>query len=244
MHRFFVPPDQVQGGTVRFSPPQSRQMARVLRLRAGHQVEALDNAGSWHLVELTEVSPMTALGTILRSGEVAGEPRVRLTLFQALLKGQKWEFLLQKGTELGISAVVPVVCQRCVSRYDGEAWASRAPRWRAILQEAAEQSGRGRIPELRPPAPWDAACQVHEGLGLLAYEGETTTSLREALAAAGPVSRVSLFVGPEGGFTGEEVDLARRCGVQPVSLGRRILRAETAGLAAVAAVFYALGELG
>ena len=244
MHRFFVSPSQVQQDKVYFSPEQARQMATVLRLRQGHDVLVLDNTGLCYRVQLGNVTPASAFGEVQETGQADGEPQVRITLFQALLKGQKWEYLLQKGTEVGISDFVPTLCQRSVSRYDQASWESKLRRWQTILKEAAEQSGRGRLPVLHAPMTSVMACQSAEGLGVLAYEEERETSLREVLASSPTVSHLSLYVGPEGGFTQDEVALARQHGIRVVSLGRRILRAETAGVIASAAILYALGDLG
>ena len=243
MHRFFVSPSQIQQSVVTFAPDQARQMAKVLRLRPGDQVMALDNTGACHQVELSAVASASAMGIICSTGPAEGEPAVRLTLYQALLKGQKLDYVLQKGTELGIAAFALLACQRSVPRPKVERWDAKSARWHAVLKEAAEQSGRGKIPELHSPVPLDAACRQAEGLALLAYEGETMVSLREALATPGAVYNVSLFIGPEGGFTDQEVAMARRSGITTVTLGRRTLRAETAGIVAAAAIFYALGEL-
>lgn len=219
-------------------------MATVLRFRPGQQLLALDNAGACYRVELRSLSANTATGVVTQQGAAEGEPRVEITLFQALLKGQKWDYLLQKGTEVGVSAFVPLLCQRGVARPDGASWSTRAPRWEAILQEAAEQSGRGRIPTLGPPLSWAEACAAAKGLSLLAHAAPSVQGLREELHAESMPERVSIYVGPEGGFTEEEVAIAQEHGIRAVSLGPRTLRAETAGLVAASAVLYALGELG
>ena len=244
MHRFFVDPQAIKGGRVVFTPEQAHQLARVLRARAGDAVIVLDGTGLAYQVRLREIASARATGEVAATEAAGGEPGLRLALFQALLKGQKLDYVLQKGTELGVAAFVPVLCQRSVSRPVLSEDAPRLERWRAVIREAAEQSGRGRLPGICPPVTWEQACGQREGLALIAYEGETQRGLRTALAEAGTPEAVSLYVGPEGGLTNEEVEHARRCGIQTVSLGRRILRAETAGIAAAAAILYAFGELG
>lgn len=244
MHRFFVSPTQVQQNKVYFPPEQARQIATVLRLRPGDDVLVLDNTGICYRVQLGSISPSSAFGEVQETGQADGEPRVHIALFQALLKGQKWEYLLQKGTEVGISDFVPTLCQRSVTRYDQAGWESKFHRWQIILREAAEQSGRGMLPNLHTPVPWALACQSAEGLGVLAFEEEKEVGLREVLASTATVSHLRLYIGPEGGFTQDEVALARQHGIHVVSLGRRILRAETAGVVASAAILYALGDLG
>ena len=243
MDRFFVDPLQVTGDIVTFSPDQARQMARVLRLRPGQQVYALDDQGSYYLVELRRVAHMAAHGIILERLAADTEPRVRVTLWQALMRGAKWEYVLQKGTEVGIAAFAPVVTERCVALYEPERWDARQERWAAVLREAAEQSGRSRIPALRAPVSWEEACHTGEGLRLLLHPSVQSVPLEAALAAHGDATTVSLYVGPEGGFTEAEVAQAEQLGITSVRLGPRILRTETAGMVAAAALFYALGDL-
>lgn len=244
MQRFFVDPRAIQEGQVSFTREQSHQLAKVLRLHDGDDVLVLDGRGYCHQVCLTEVSPAYATGIITTTTMASGEPKLRLVLFQALLRGQKLDYVLQKGTELGIAAFVPVLCQRSVSRPTPAQVGSKLGRWQAIVREAAEQSGRGVLPEVHPPVAWEEACQRREGLAVLAYEGEKTQSLRGVLSAAPVPVAVSLYIGPEGGLTTEEVTYARGCGIRSVGLGDRILRAETAGVAAAAAICYEYGVMG
>ena len=249
MHRFFVPPDCISGDVVMLPAPVARQLARVLRSRPGDRIVVLDNSGCEYGVILDEVSPDRATGTVADRSLSEGEPATRITLYQAVLKADRFEFVLQKGTELGVSRFVPVLCARSVPRQRGKDWAaSRLPRWHKITTEAAEQSRRGRLPALDRPMEFSAACEDVEGLALIPWELHEATGLRTALAqhiAEGNIdSTVSVFIGPEGGFTDEEVALAISRGITPVTLGKRVLRAETAGIASVAAILYELGELG
>ncbi|MGQ9573631.1 MAG: 16S rRNA (uracil(1498)-N(3))-methyltransferase [Dehalococcoidia bacterium] len=242
MHRFFVPPEAIVGQEARLGAELARRMARVLRLRPGDHVLLLNNAGREFEVELTALTTRAGHALILASREGAGEPNFRLVLYQALIKGQRFDWVLEKGTELGVAAFVPVVSSRSVVR-PIEATAARRERWRRVIVEAAEQSGRSRLPEISPPLPFADACASAGGLRILPWEGESAASLSDVLAAERPVDAVSLFIGPEGGFPPEEVELARQQGVRTVSLGRRILRAETAAIAAAALVLNELGEL-
>ena len=243
MHRFFIPPDHLHGARVRFDDAQAQQMRRVLRLRPGDRVLALDGAGRQVEVELTEVGA-TAAGRVISESPAGGEPTARLTLYQSLLQRDKFEWVLQKGTEVGVVAFVPVVTRRSLVR-DAELGPERLARGRRILQEAAEQSGRGALPALRPPLPFAAAAAEAAGYGraLLAWEGETRRTLAEALAAPPNPPTVALYVGPEGGFEPAEVALAAEQGALPVTFGPRILRTETAALVGAALVLYQLGEM-
>ncbi len=247
LHRFFIPPEWIAKPKVTLSGQVAHQIKNVLRMRPGWQIEVLDNFGNEYVVMLTRVDRSGVEGEILAERLATGEPALPVTLYQGTLKAQKFEWVLQKGTELGVSEFVPVISERSVLA-DVEAVAQKTLRWERIIQEAAEQCGRGALPELRPAMLFSVACQRAgrlDGVRLLAWEGASAAKgLRGALSAAKVPSRVSLFVGSEGGFSEKEVEIARQNGIQSVWLGKRILRAETAGIAAVAAIMYHFGEMG
>lgn len=244
-HRFFVEPSILVGETVVLSGPLAHQLSRVLRLRPGERIILLDGEGQECEAEVEALQAHQAQVRILARRPAAGEPRHQVTLYQALLKGPRFEWVLQKGTELGIAAFVPILTSRCVAVPQRPE--AKLARWQAIVREAAEQAGRGRLPRVAAPLPFAAACAgVKEERAFLAWEGERDIGLRQALAGLEGADGVSwaLFIGPEGGFSAEEVALAQGYGIRPVSLGPRTLRAETAALAAAAALFFALGEWG
>lgn len=242
MQRFFVPPSAIDGGTVAFSAAQARQMATVLRLHPGDTVVALDGSGTAYQVVLREVGPKGAAAEVMERWQAGGEPATRITLYQGIPRSQRWEVVLQKGTETGIAAFVPVRCRRSVT--PGETGPDRAARWRQIVQEAAEQCGRGVLPEVRPSLTFDAACAAPAALRLLLHPTATAQPLRLAAALAGRGSLVALYVGPEGGFDDAEVRVALDRGILPVHLGARVLRTETAGPLASALLLQELDDLG
>ena len=247
MHRFFVDPGCIRDGRASVDGPVARQVSQVLRLRAGESVALLDDTGLEYVVSLCSVSSSRLEGDVVGEALSGGEPAVSITLYQGILKGDKLDMVLQKGTELGISAFVPVECRRSVPKAGGSGSEARQRRWQSIVREAAEQSGRGRIPVVRPPAPLRDVVEQAAGVTLMAWEREHETGLREALLERLERARadgLSFLVGPEGGFEPEEVEWAAEAGAVPVSLGRRTLRGETAGLAMAAAVMYEIGELG
>ena len=249
MHRFFIPPNCIEGESVILGDDVGHQLAAVLRARPGEQIVVLDDSGWEYIVTLERVSPRVVQGRIAERLPARGEPGVRIVLYQAVLKANKFDMVLQKGTELGVSRFVPVFCARSVPRDGGKAWSARRhERWRKIVSEAAEQSHRGRLPLVESAIDFSEACDAAEGLGLIPWEEEAETGLKEALGRLredrGESPAVSILTGPEGGFTSQEVDYARTRGIVPVSLGSRILRAETAPVATVSAVLYELGELG
>ena len=174
------------------------------------------------------------------------EPTLAVTLYAAPLKGDHFAYSLQKATEIGAAAFVPILTARTVAN---EASATKLERWRRIAREAAEQSGRGMIPPVAAPRPFAEACRdaVAAGPALIPWEEERAGGLRAALAsraaAHGRPARLGLFIGPEGGFTASEVAAARDVGIIPVTLGRRILRAETAAAVATTLALVAAGDL-
>jgi 16S rRNA (uracil1498-N3)-methyltransferase len=254
MHRFFLPPDAIGPEQVYFPVETAHQLARVLRLQPGQRVMVLNNRGEECIIELVEVSPQSASGRVIERRESAGEPQVSVFLYLGLTQREKFEWVLQKGTEVGISGFIPVITRRSLvqEQHGLQPGSAKYQRWRRILQEAAEQSGRGRIPELHPPQHLlEALAETQEtfDLAMVLWEGEFVLDLRSILHEASRQSektkrpKIGLLVGPEGGFGPEEVELARQSGWQPVSLGPRILRMETAAVVAAALVLYEFGEM-
>ena len=246
MHRFFIPSEWIDQDSVVIKGRQVHQLRDVLRLVGGDRIAVLDNTGLEYEVELERVDRGHASGVVRGVSSVA-EPRTGVTVYQALLKGSKFEFIIQKCTELGVAGFIPMLCERCAVQEINGVSGGKLERWRRIIVEAAEQSGRGKLPVLEPVAPFEQACRSAVGFSLLPWEEEKTLGLRAVLQ--GEINRrgdslsVNLFIGPEGGFTRSEVELARGCGIVPVTLGSRVLRAETAGLVAASAVFYECGDL-
>jgi len=237
-HRFFVSGDQVHGDAVTFSSEQWHQLHTVLRLRIGECVGVFDGVEPVdRRVEL--VGPAT--GRIVDAQPQPPEPRTRLVVYPSLLQRDKFELVLQKLTEVGAAAIVPVLSARALVRQPPDA--GRQARWRAILREAAEQCRRGVVPELRPALDFGQAIEqaTGEGTVIMAYEEERRRSLRAALE--GVQDTVSIFVGPEGGYTAEEAAAARQAGAELITLGPRILRTETASPLLAALVLYELGDL-
>lgn len=241
-HRFYISPHCVTPPTIRLGGDTAYQIKTVLRLRPGDEIIVLDNSGLERRVVLTEVDKNNVQGQIISQQPCQGEPKLNLTLYQATLKGQKFEWVLQKGTELGISSFVPIICQHSVVR-DLAALAQKQARAQQIIREAAEQSGRGKLPRLQQPCLFEeAVTQVQaKDLIIIPWEEATGLSLKQVLSAA-HIRSIALFIGPEGGFAPEEIELAQRSGAMIVTLGPRILRAETAAIAACAAIMYEMNE--
>jgi 16S rRNA (uracil1498-N3)-methyltransferase len=243
MHRFFLPADCLAENEVAITGKLVHQLRHVLRLGAGDHITVLDNSGWEYEVELQKVDSSKVEGRIISKSLAVAEPGTKITLYQALLKGSNFEFVLQKCTEIGVVGFVPVSCERCVA---GEPDGKRLSRWRNIIVEAAEQSRRGKLAVLHNPISFTRACRSASGISLLPWEGEKTRSIGDVLRSHKKIrndSAISIFVGPEGGFSPHEVEFAQSCGVVPVSLGPRILRAETAGLVTAAVTLYEFGEM-
>jgi 16S rRNA (uracil1498-N3)-methyltransferase len=249
-HRFFVDPSLLGGERVALSGGQAHQISRVLRLKPGDRVVLVDGAGQEYTVVLDEVRSSAVTGAVEEVRPSRPEPRLTLTLYQALVPRDRFETVLQKGTEVGISRFVPVWCERSIVPGGEKIDAGRMERWRRIVTEAAEQCERGIVPEIgaavRFPEALTQAAQ--DGPTLVAREREAARPLRSTLEAvsAGGLdgrSRLSLFVGPEGGFSPAEIELARQQGAHTVSLGPRILRTETAGPILAALALYEAGDL-
>lgn len=254
MHHFFIPPQNLTDRQAILTGEQARQVVQVLRLRVGERLVVLDNTGWEYEVQLTAVSRDQVMGDVVDRRTAVGEPSIPLTLYMALLKREKFEWVLQKGTEVGVSRFVPVITQRTLAQ-DTEIKPGKQERWQKILTEAAEQCRRGRIPALAAPMKLaDALAQHGAEVALIPWEGADAApampqsrfgfavGLKSALSGTIPAS-VALFIGPEGGFAPEEIELAQQHHVQSVTLGKRILRAETAALVAASLLIYEAGDM-
>lgn len=252
MHRFFVAPELLsEMRTIALPKESAHQVRDVLHLAAGEQLALLDNSGDEVLAQVVKSSRTGVEVELLERRVGKSESQVRIILCQGLLKSARFEWILEKGTESGVATFAPILCRRSMAGLE-DAGPSKMQRWQRIIQEAAEQCDRSRLPELLPIRPLiHALNDIPPGaLALMPWEEEDSLSLRECLRAerlqASPLPGISptitvvLFIGPEGGLMAEEVKLAQRHGVQVVTLGPRILRAETAALAAVANVMYEL----
>jgi 16S rRNA (uracil1498-N3)-methyltransferase len=248
MHRFFVHDTNLSlqhtslGTTLVLPEKVAHQVRDVLHLHSGEQLVLLDNSGEEFVVEVTKTERKSVEVQLVERRAGKSEPTVNIILCQGLLKSARFEWILEKGTELGVSVFSPILCRRSTTGLE-DAGPAKIQRWQRIIQEATEQCERSRLPSLLPIRPLKQAVDEipHDALALIPWEEEHTRSLRDALQAQKqPQKTVVLFIGPEGGLTSEEIVVAQQHGVQSVTLGQRILRAETAALVAVANVLYEL----
>ena len=242
MTRFFVTPDELQPDFLVLTGENARH-AKVLRLKCGEEVLVCDGQGRECLCAVSDVSD-GQIGLVVRHRqESETEAAVRVSVYMAFPKADKLEHVIQKATELGAYEIVAFPSGRCVSRPDEKSLAKKLERWQKIAASAAEQSGRGRIPQVLTLPSYAAALKraAQADKALMFYENERATTLKMALSEGG-YKTVSLLTGPEGGLDPKEVEQAMAAGLKVCTLGRRILRCETAPLCALSAVMYDAGE--
>ena len=237
MPRFFVPP--VDGDMVLLDGDSAVHISRSLRMRPGEQLTLSDGQGMDYQAEILSVGNQVEL-KILSRCQCITEPRARLTLFQALPKGDKMDFIVQKATELGVSVIQPVLTERCVSRPDAKSMAKKCERYRKIALEAAQQSGRGKVPEIRELITLQQSVDCLPKKSVLFYEkgGERLNRLIEP-----EDTDIGIFVGSEGGFSAAEAQFLTENGVAAATLGARILRCETAPLCGISVILSLTGDI-
>lgn len=245
MHRFFAEPSAIGEKEIRLTGPDVNHIRKVLRMREGEEILISDGQGrDFHCrIEAIEEEEVTAqiLWVLDGNAELASD----ITLFQGLPKGDKMEFIIQKCVELGVARIVPVNTKRTIVKLDAKKEQARIKRWSGISESAAKQSGRGRIPEVTGVKSFAEALEEAKKLNmcLIPYElARDMAQTREVLSSIKPGMSVGIFIGPEGGFEEEEVEQAEAAGARPITLGRRILRTETAGMAVLAMLVYLLEE--
>ena len=242
MVRFFVAPEELAFENITLTG-ENAQHAKVLRLKAGEEVLVCDGEGLECLCEVASVAPGQVDLDVKERRKSVTEAAVRVSVYMAFPKADKLEHVIQKATELGAYEIVAFPSARCVSRPDEKSLKKKVERWQKIAASAAEQSGRGRIPEVRTANSYqEALCRAAEAdKALMFYENEQAVTLKMALSQ-GSYRSVSILTGPEGGLEEKEVAQAREAGLQVCTLGKRILRCETAPLCALSAIMYDAGE--
>ena len=246
MRRFIATDCDLFAETVEIRGDLFRHMARVLRLKIDTPVTLADGRGTecaGRIREIGRESLVVAIKERCIAAAAASAPRI--TLYQGLPKGEKMELILQKCTELGVTEVVPFLARRAVIRLTADREGERLRRWQRVAEEAARQAGCPVVPGVRLARSMDEVTQeADHDLKLLLWEGERATGLKDVIDTHSHPQNIALIVGPEGGITPEEAEQARAGGFVPVTLGSRILRTETAGIALVAIIQYLYGDLG
>ena len=248
MRRFFLPPGSLSGDAVSIGGPLAHRLAKVLRLRAGDEITIFDGSGTDVVVRLDDVGDKAIAATMIERVPGPPESATAVHLYQSITKGERFEWLVEKATEIGVARIVPLLTDRAVVKTAGEG--NRIDRWRRIAVEAAEQCGRSVVPVVEAPVSFDEALAAAPGIILLPYESadhlapNVATVLHERIDDLYAFAAVSVLIGPEGGYVPAEVERAFAAGAVVVTLGNRVLRSETAGLVAAALVMQACGELG
>jgi 16S rRNA (uracil1498-N3)-methyltransferase len=249
MQRYFLRPDQFQGQIVTIEGDDAHHLQRVMRAELGDEVICSNGADREALVRLTSLDKGTVTGQAVQELMMAAEPAAQVWIAQSLPKGDKMEIVIQKGTEIGAARFLPFLSERTVVQYDAKKEAKRTERWQKIAKEAAEQAHRNRVPDIDAVLTWKQLLKQAEQVDAawICYEKEDGKQLRTAIqdALADEKKTTFLFaVGPEGGFTEQEIQQAEAAGFISVSLGKRILRTETAGMVGLTCLLYELGEMG
>ncbi len=243
MYRFYIEPSQKQGDSIEIIGEDVNHIKNVLRMKNGEKFILCDGAGTDYLCELAGSKERNLVATVLEEKKSETELPVHLVLYQGLPKKDKMELIIQKAVELGAAEIVPVVTKRTIVKTEGGKEEKKLARWQAIAESAAKQSGRGVIPTVAKVHTWKEALASMENLdyNVILYENaEGMKPTAECLKVAGQKGSIGIFVGPEGGFTEDEVAQCKDHGAECLSLGKRILRTETAGLAMLSMLMLAI----
>lgn len=245
MPRFFVSEENIGEDHIRITGADASHIMRSLRMSTGEHVTVCNMKSREYECVIESFGEGEVMLSVKECFEGLTEPPYKAVLYQALPKGDKMELIIQKAVELGVFEIVPFISERCISRPDKKSMASKLERWNKIALEAAKQCGRGIVPAVCEPCSFEEAVRraSNADIRMLLYENEQYRSLRDALESArqnADMPEISLMVGAEGGFSEKEAERACDVGLEAVSLGRRILRCETATISALGAVSYAL----
>ncbi|GGI43514.1 ribosomal RNA small subunit methyltransferase E [Paenibacillus marchantiophytorum] len=254
MQRYFLPPEQfhLTTQTVTIEGDDAHHLARVMRAEIGDKVICSNGVDREVLVRIAELDKGRVTAEIVEELTMDAEAAVQVWIAQSLPKGDKMEVIIQKGTEIGAARFLPFLSDRTIVQYDAKKEAKRSERWQKIAKEAAEQAHRNRVPQVESVHSWKQLLQraKEADVAWICYEKEDGQQLRPAIQQAlaqgklGPGQQVVIAVGPEGGFTEQEIVQAEEAGFQSVSLGSRILRTETAAMVGLTCLFYETGEMG
>lgn len=246
MYHFFADQEQIRQGEIAITDGDVNHIRNVLRMRPGENIMVSDGKGRDYFCQIREMGSREVLLDILEERAAGGELPARIYLFQGLPKGDKMEFIIQKAVELGAYQVAPVATRRTVVKLDEKKEEARVRRWNGIARSAAKQSGRGIIPQVTGLMSFEQALESAEGFDVKVIPFEQARGMEETRQQLGrirPGMKIGIFIGPEGGFEQEEISAAQSRGVKPISLGKRILRTETAGLMILSVLGYLL-EIG
>lgn len=234
MQRFFVNSCDIDQNDLVLTGNNAKHISFSLRMAPGERIVVCDGKGTDYLCETSRFTSDSVFCKVIERKQNEAEPPYRAVLYQALAKGEKMDYIIQKAVEFGVCEIVPFESSRCIAKLREGSAEKKIIRWQRIAEEAAKQCGRGVIPEIKDPVTFANALKMADGVSFICYESEDQRSVSE-LEKAG---KYSFFIGPEGGFSPDEVDAARAAGIIPVSLGKRILRTESASGFVLACLSY------
>lgn len=245
MARFYVPNPHIEKEMLKIEGNEVRHIRRVLRLKVGDNLSVFDGSGREYEGTIVEEDPSAVMVMVQNILSSKTESHLEITLAQSMVKGEKMDYLIQKATELGVKKIIPFFSYRSVPLLDKSKRLKRYHRWERIAVEASKQCGRGVVPKIEPLKDYSEMLQTAplDSLRLILWE-KVGESLKEVLKESKEKKKVFFIVGPEGGMSDEEVEHAKRAGFIPVTLGRRILRSETASLCLLSILQYERGDIG
>ena len=242
MYQFFVEDTQVSPEAAVIEGSDVNHIRNVLRMRCGEKVRISSKSGKNYLCEISEITEDMVRASIIEEYEENTELPCKIYLFQGLPKSDKMELIIQKAVELGVYEIIPVAMKNCVVKLDDKKAAGKVTRWQAIAESAAKQSKRSLIPTVRMPLSYKQAVEAAKELDvkLVPYENERgMQATKDAIEAIKPGENIAIFIGPEGGFDDSEIAMVKE-NMQLISLGKRILRTETAGMTTLSMLVYHL----
>ena len=240
MPKFFVRQERIENNKVTITGDDAFHISRALRMAKGEHITVCDMQCNEYDCVLSEFNPDSVVADIIAEKKIDNEPRVKVFLFQALPKGDKLDTVIQKAVECGVFEITPFESERCVVKVKPDAEAKKTERRNRIALEAAKQCGRGYVPQVNPTVDFKSAIKKSAScdISVLCYEGEENYSLKELLQSNKNIETVAVFIGSEGGFSVDEVKCALDSGMKSVSLGKRILRTETASSFVLSCIVY------
>ncbi|WP_110462035.1 16S rRNA (uracil(1498)-N(3))-methyltransferase [Ruminiclostridium sufflavum] len=245
MSRYFVSSTQILGNRITIIGEDYQHLKKVLRCEKGDVITVCCDGFDYES-EIYEVANDCILADIINKETNLTESELKVTLYQGLPKADKMDLIIQKCVELGVNAIVPVITERCISKINTDKDAkNKVSRWQKIALEAAKQSDRGIVPKIFMPVRFSEAVELasKSNLSVIPYEKESSTGFKAIVSKCFAVETASIFIGPEGGYTEQEIQLAESKGIKKLTLGPRILRTETAGIVALSLMMYELGDV-
>ncbi len=245
MYHFFVEPEQIHTSIVEITGSDVNHIRNVLRMKPGEKISVSDGGGHTYTCIIEEIAADLVQACIEKTEEASTELNASITLFQGLPKGDKMELIIQKCVELGVDRIVPVSTRRSIVKLDDKKAESKVKRWNTIAEGAAKQSGRAAVPEVHSVVSFSQALEAAKQMDVCVIPYEHATDMEKTRTILTSIKRgqsVGIFIGPEGGFEEAEVEQAMASGAKSITLGRRILRTETAGMAVLAMLVLLLEE--